>query len=276
MQLGSRVARAGQAAAAEADGLHPEVAAVLLHEHVRGHLARAEEGVLGLVDGHRLVDARRIGVAGIDLPARGLLHEREAVGRVAVDLVGAREEEDRLRAVAPGGLQEVQGSVGVDGEVRVGLAGRPIVGRLRRRVDDHLDCLAHAGEQGVHPIQVADVQVLVPVVREGPLQAGASGSRGRLLPEEPGAHVVVHAHDAEPFGVKAPGGLGADQSGGAGHQGNAHACKIGLVPGGGRSIPWPFTGASPKSRESPGSTGGERSYPSGNAVRSRRCRTYWR
>ena len=57
MQLGAAVVGAGQAAAAEDGGLHVEITAVLLDEHVGGDLAGAEKGVLGLVDAHGLVDA---------------------------------------------------------------------------------------------------------------------------------------------------------------------------------------------------------------------------
>ena len=42
------------------DGRHPEVAPVLLHEHVGGDLRRAEEAVHRRVDPHRLVDALRV------------------------------------------------------------------------------------------------------------------------------------------------------------------------------------------------------------------------
>jgi hypothetical protein len=35
MKLGPRVIRPGEAAAAQADRLHPEISSVLLHEHIR-------------------------------------------------------------------------------------------------------------------------------------------------------------------------------------------------------------------------------------------------
>ena len=92
----------GQAAAAETGGLQPEVAAVLLHHHVGRDLRRAEHAVHARVDAHRFVDAvaaERMTV--VDGPARLELDERQPVRRVAVDLVGAREDERRVGAVPP-------------------------------------------------------------------------------------------------------------------------------------------------------------------------------
>ena len=69
MQLDAAVVGAGQAAAAEAAGLHAEVAPVLLHHDVRGELGGAEEAVLALVDVNRLVDAVEVGTGIGDSPS---------------------------------------------------------------------------------------------------------------------------------------------------------------------------------------------------------------
>ena len=51
---------------------------------------------------HALVDAvLGVWVLGRDLPARCLLDQRQPVGRVAIDLVGAAEDERRVRAILP-------------------------------------------------------------------------------------------------------------------------------------------------------------------------------
>src|SRR5208337_3464666 len=61
--------RPGEAAAAETHGLHPEVAAVLLHEDIRCHLGGAEQRVLALIDGEVFADAVTVLWIGI-IPAR--------------------------------------------------------------------------------------------------------------------------------------------------------------------------------------------------------------
>ncbi len=135
VQLDAAVVRPGQAAAAEAAGRHAEVAAVLLHHHVRGDLARAEEAVEALVDRERLGDAlreRRVGV----VPARLALGERDRVRPVAVDLVRAQVDERPLGTVAAGGLEEVQRADGVGVEVVERDVGGPVVRGLRGGVDD--------------------------------------------------------------------------------------------------------------------------------------------
>ncbi len=118
VQRGPRVVGPGQASAPEARGAQLKVATVLLDQQVRRRLRDAEQGMGRGVDGHRLVDPFPIRVGGIKLPAGLPLEQRQRVGRVAVHLVGRGEDEGRLRAELAGRLQEDQGAVGVDGEVR--------------------------------------------------------------------------------------------------------------------------------------------------------------
>ena len=69
VQHGARVARAGQAAAAEAGRVHAEVAAIFLHHRIGRKLGDAEQRVLGLVDRQVLIDpvlVVRVGL--VDLP----------------------------------------------------------------------------------------------------------------------------------------------------------------------------------------------------------------
>ena len=77
MQGGAGVARACQAAAAERDRLHPEVAPVFLHRDVGGELRDAEDRVQALIDRHRLGNAGRVRMRGIDVPPRLALDERQ-------------------------------------------------------------------------------------------------------------------------------------------------------------------------------------------------------
>ena len=101
VQLDRAVERAGQAAAAEDARLHAEVAAVFLGHHVARELADAEEAVDAAVDPAGLVDA--VVVLGVGVVVAGLvLDQRQLVGHVAVDLVGAHEDEHRRRGRAGG------------------------------------------------------------------------------------------------------------------------------------------------------------------------------
>ena len=110
MQLGAGVVGPRQAAAAEADGGHVEVAAVLLDEQVRGHLRDAEQRVGRAVDRHRRVDAAVVVVIRRQLQARVQLEQRQSFGQVAVDLV-RRAEDEAWRPGCGGGVASSRFSV---------------------------------------------------------------------------------------------------------------------------------------------------------------------
>ena len=105
MQLRAGVLRAGQAAAAKADGRHVEVAPVLLHEQVGRGLRDAEQAVRAEVDRHLEVDAAVPAVVLGQLQARLELDQRQDVRPVAVDLVRAGEDERRVGRVLARGLR---------------------------------------------------------------------------------------------------------------------------------------------------------------------------
>ncbi len=159
VQLGAGVVGAGEAAGAEADRRHLEVAAVLLDQQVGRRLRGAEERVQGRVDRHRRVDAAEPVVVLGQLQPRLQLFQRQPVGRVAVDLVGRGEDEGRLGAVLAGRLEQVERAVGVDAEVGLRVAGGPVVRGLGGGVDDQLDLLAGLGEDAIDALGVADVEV---------------------------------------------------------------------------------------------------------------------
>ena len=159
VQLRPGVVGAGQAAAAEADGRHVEVAAVLLHQQVGGRLRDAEQRVGGAVDRHRRVDAAVVAVVLRQLQPRLELHQRQPVGRVAVDLVGRGEDEGRVGAVLARRLEQVERAVGVDAEVGLRVARGPVVRGLRGGVDDQLDLAGVLGEDARDAVGVADVEL---------------------------------------------------------------------------------------------------------------------
>jgi hypothetical protein len=141
--------------------------------------------------------------------------ERQPVGRVAVDLVGRGEDEGRLRAVLAGRLEQVEGAVGVDPEVGLGVARRPVVGWLGGGVDDQLDLLGGLGEDTLDPLGVADVEV--DRAKRGELAVEALGDvRGRCLGAEENGTGVVLDPDYVVAGLdQSRGRLGADQTPGS-------------------------------------------------------------
>src|SRR5207248_8232319 len=57
---------------------------------------------------------------------------------------------------------------------------------------------------------------------------------GRLRPEEPGAHVVVDAHDVEAQAGEVPDRLGPDETGRTGDDDDTHAVTPSVLGGRGR------------------------------------------
>ena len=57
------------------------------------------------------------------------------------------------------GLEQVQGPVGVDVEIRLGLSRRPIMRGLRGGVDDQLEAPGVLGEDPVDAVGVANVEL---------------------------------------------------------------------------------------------------------------------
>ena len=91
----------------QAAGGHVKVTAVFLHQNVRGQLGSAEKRMLGLVNRERLRDAVLVSRVRI-VPAGGQFLERNAVGRVAIDLVRGHVDERRFQAMPPRRLEQVQ------------------------------------------------------------------------------------------------------------------------------------------------------------------------
>ncbi len=227
VQLGARVGGAGEAASAEADRVHAEVASVLLHQNVGRHLARAEQAVRGAIERHALVDAvLGVRVRRLELPAGLLLDQRQRIGGVTVDLVGRREDEGGLGTELPRRLQKHQCALGVDAEIGEWLARRPVVARLCGGVDDQLDLASVSFEQPIDRQAITDVQRLVGIAGQVPrhLFGLACGRGGRA--EEISAHVVVDADDVEPLLVQELARLAANQACGARDDCNTHAVRF--------------------------------------------------
>ena len=169
--------------------------------------------MLALVDAQALVDAELAeGVRCVEFIAGRAFHQGQFVGRVAVHLVGAGEDENRVRTAAARGLQQVEGAVGIDRKVRKRLAGCPVVRGLRRRVDYQRDGLAAFGKQRVHTFRVADVEVAMSVVGQFLFELGAVPSGRAVRAEKVLPHVVIHADDVKAAFVHEAGRLAADET----------------------------------------------------------------
>ena len=182
VELRAGVVGAGQAAAAERDGRHVEVAPVLLHEQVGGGLGDAEQRVRRAVDRHRGRDAVVVLVVARELEPLLVLLQRQEVRRVAVDLVGRAEDERGVDRVLARRLEQVERAVGVDAEVGLRVLGGPVVRGLGGGVHDQLDLAGVLGEDALDAVGVADVDLLVDeLVREALLRAPRTcgGSRPR-------------------------------------------------------------------------------------------------
>ncbi len=210
------VMRAGQASPAKANRRHAEVASVLLHENVGCGLRGSEQAVHRPVDPHRLVDPIPVGGVGV-IPTRFELHELELVRRVTVDLVGREEDERRIRARAPGALEEVQCPDRVDLEVVEGSRRGQVVRGLGRAVDDQVrrgPRRQGRGSRRGHECRGRGVQTC----RRRSHQPLEVPRRVPRLAEEVAAHVVVDANHAETARVEEGDGLRADQAAGTGDE----------------------------------------------------------
>ena len=209
MQFDAGVVGPGQAAAAETDGGHVEVAAVLLHHDVGGDFGRAEEGVLGLVDGECLGDA--VGNSRIVVVPAGVeLAQADLVGGVAVHLVGGHVDEGRFRAELARGFEEVEGADGVGVEVVEGNFGGEVVRGLGRGVDDAVG--AEGSNEVEHGGAIADVDGVVDVVFEGLFEAFLVPGSIAIGTEELAALIVVEAVNGETALVKSLTDFRTDQS----------------------------------------------------------------
>jgi hypothetical protein len=101
VELRAGVSGSSDAAAAQADGRHPEVAAILLNEQVGRCLGDPEEGMRGSVDGHGGIDPVEVRVIMRQFQTAGTVLEGQLVRQVAIDLVGRDEDECRAGSVGP-------------------------------------------------------------------------------------------------------------------------------------------------------------------------------
>ena len=124
------------------------------------------------------------------------------------------------------GLEQVERPVRVHAEVRLRIARRPVVRRLRGGVDDELEILSVLREDPVDALGVADVELdpaeLVAVAFDEPLADRAGRGVG---PEELRAHVVLEPDDVEPLLDEVLDGFGTDEPARAGDDRSSHPVR---------------------------------------------------
>jgi hypothetical protein len=213
VEFRARVVGAGQTAAAQADGGHVEVPTVFLDHEIGGCLGGAEEAVEAGVDATVLAHSMPVGLIGV-LPTGLEFLQRDLIGGVAIDLVGAHVDERRLRRTAPHGLEEVQRADGVDLEI----VERPVLGQVVRRLGGAVDqeIGPGVGDLSEDRVTVPDVEIAMGEARRfapDPLQVPGGVA---IVSEEGPAQVVVDAdHLPSPL-IEERHGFGADQSAAAG------------------------------------------------------------
>ena len=127
MELRSCVRGSGEAAAAKGNRRHSEIAPVFLNENVSGDFGRAKEGMLRVIDAHRLGNSRLVFVTGLDFPALLQFSQRQTIWRVAVDFVRRSKNKRRLRRKLSRGFQKIERAVRVHGEIGLRIARSPVV-----------------------------------------------------------------------------------------------------------------------------------------------------
>ena len=214
---------------------HVEIAPELLAHHIGGDLRRSKERVQTGIDRHALVDA--VAAVGV-VVAGGGLAQRQLIGPVTVDLVGAGKAERRVAAKVPRGHQQVEGTHRVDVEIVIGNRRRLIVGRLSGGVNDKVGALV--SKDLSNALAVADVERTVAVVGKRRPQAFDDRAGRALLPEELTPHIVVEADHVPALFGQEPDTSRADQTSGSGdkrfHSSPVPAARVGATNIGGLGL----------------------------------------
>ena len=225
MQPRAGMVRAGEAAAAEADGRHVEVAAVLLDEQVGRRLRGAEERVQAAVDRHRGRDAVEV------LVLRAAARAASRAPRAAGSSAGRRRpcSSSVKTNVASGLCRRVASSrlsvpFALTREVGLRIRRRPVVRRLRGRVDDELELAGVPREDAGRRRRRRGCRGRASGTRRRrSTQALGLGARRRVGPEEAGAHVVLDPDHVVARLDEVRDGLRADQPARARHDRDRHA-----------------------------------------------------
>ena len=223
MQFRTAVGRPGKASAPEDPRVHPEIFSIFLHHDIRGGLAGPEDAVLGIIDTHGFVDTEFvIRMRGFDLPARFPFHEGKEVWSVPVNFIGAGEDENGLRAVKPGGFEQVKGAGGIHAEIGKRFLCRPVVRGLCGGMNHTGNGVVVLRKDLFNGGIIPDIRRIMPVIGEGLFEFLTVPPGTGPFPEEIGPHVIVDTRNAVSLFVKKFAGFTSDETCRAGNKYSLH------------------------------------------------------
>src|ERR671919_2049888 len=145
----------------------------------------------GAIKRHRRVDPVEVAVLRWKLESRLEFLQGQLVREVSIDLVRRDQNKARVRCVMPRGLQEVQGPVGVDAEVRLYVSCGPLVRGLCSGVNDEAETLRVLGKHPLDAVGIPYVEVQRAKLGIGGYQLLRDSRGGGVGTEEAGTHVVL-------------------------------------------------------------------------------------
>lgn len=216
MEFDAGVVGAGEASAAQATGLHAEVAAILLHHDVACDFRGAEDGVLRLIDGKGFGYAVFVGGIVI-VPTAFEFAQANRVRKIAVDLVRGHVDKRRFRACAPSRLKQIQGPDGVGVEIVKRNRGSAIMRWLGRGMNNRI--WLNFGHEVQNALPVADVEIVMRVVGDVRSEAVQRPTGIAFRSEKDRPLVVVDTENAEAVSRQVQANFRADQPARAGDEG---------------------------------------------------------
>ena len=160
--------------------------------------------MLRLVDAHAFGNAGVVFVTGLDLPTQRQFAQRQAIRCVAVDLVRRSKNKRRFRTEVSRCFEQIKRAVGVNREIHLGIARRPIVRWLRGGVHNRPQATPVRFENFIHRRGIADVDLVMLICGHTRQQLIARFPSGRFLAEKSFPHVVVDPHDRTAIPGKTP------------------------------------------------------------------------
>src|ERR1700730_9612664 len=96
---------------------------------------------------------------GPQFPARLFFNQRQEVGRVTIDLVGAGKDKGRVRTVPAGGFKEIKWGARTDAELILRVSRGPVMGGLGGCMNDRANRVSFAAESHLQQFRVANVSI---------------------------------------------------------------------------------------------------------------------
>ena len=180
----------GKATAAQAAGGHAKISAIFLREHVCCQFGSAKKRVEALIDRKSFRNAVLFMMVCI-VPALFLLDEGNAIGAIAIDLVGGHEDKGSFRAMTAASFEKIQSAYSVSLEIVEGDVGSAVMGRLGSSMKD--ECGSNFFDERFDAITGADIEFVMTKVWNAFLETLLVPASVTLRAEEDRALVVIYA-----------------------------------------------------------------------------------